>query len=144
LHSISAKLSARQIPVGHSRTGWRPWIERELFEEARELMRLSELKKLPCHKGLETDLHFWKKASARHKTRTRMSYTIYRCPLWHQCKCIKTTSIRVGRGRGTSGILYTWYKAVQGGMYWYEPVRTLLDTRRYEKPQNGTYPYVLT
>ncbi len=25
----------------------------------------------------------------------------------------------------------------QDGMYWYEPVRTLLDTRPYEKPQNG-------
>jgi hypothetical protein len=29
-------------------------------------------------------------------------------------------------------------------MYWYEPVRTLLDTRPYEKPQNGTYQYVPT
>ncbi len=48
--------------------------------------------------------------------------------------------------RTKSGILYrstlTWYKAVQDGMYWYEPVRTLLDTRPYEKPQNGTYQYV--
>ena len=44
----------------------------------------------------------------------------------------------------TSGILYTWYKAVQGGMYWYVPVRTLLDTWPYEKPQNGTYQYVPT
>ncbi len=26
--------------------------------------------------------------------------------------------------RQTSGILYPWYKAVQGGLYWYEPVRT--------------------
>ena len=32
-------------------------IERELFEEARELMHLSGLKKLPGHKGLDTDLH---------------------------------------------------------------------------------------
>jgi hypothetical protein len=32
-------------------------IERELFEEARELMHLPGLKKLPCHKGLDTDLH---------------------------------------------------------------------------------------
>ncbi len=44
----------------------------------------------------------------------------------------------------TSGILYPWYMAVQGGMYWYEPVRTLVDTRRYQKPQNGTYQYILT
>ncbi len=44
----------------------------------------------------------------------------------------------------SSGILYTWYKAVQDGMYWYKPVRTLLDTRPYEKPQNGTYQYVPT
>ena len=34
--------------------------------------------------------------------------------------------------------------AVQDGMYRYEPVRTLLATWRYEKPQNGTYQYVLT
>ena len=32
-------------------------IERELFEEARKLMHLSGLKKLPGHKGLDTDLH---------------------------------------------------------------------------------------
>jgi hypothetical protein len=47
--------------------------------------------------------------------------------------------IIVPRFADSPGILYTWYKAVQGGMYWYEPVRTLLDTRPYEKPQNGTY-----
>jgi hypothetical protein len=44
----------------------------------------------------------------------------------------------------TSGILYTWYKAVQDGMYWYEPVRTLLDIRPNKKPQNGTYQYLPT
>ena len=43
-----------------------------------------------------------------------------------------------------SGILYPWYKVVQGGMYWYEPVRTLVDTRPYKKPQIGTRQYVLT
>jgi hypothetical protein len=73
-------------------------IEHELFEEARELMHLSGLKKLPGHKGLDTDLHLWKKASAGHKTQSGMSYTIYRCPLRHRCKCMKT--IRVGRGNG--------------------------------------------
>jgi hypothetical protein len=61
-------------------------------------MHLSGLKKLASHKGLDTDLHLWKKASAGHKTRTGMSYTIYRCPLRHWCKCMKI--IRVGRGRG--------------------------------------------
>ncbi len=59
-------------------------IERGLFEEARELMHLSGLKKLPGHEGLDTDLHMWKKASAGHKTQTGMSYTIYRCPLQYQ------------------------------------------------------------
>jgi len=44
----------------------------------------------------------------------------------------------------TSGILYTWYKTVHDGMYWYVPVRTLLGTWWYEKPQNGTYQYVPT
>ena len=43
-----------------------------------------------------------------------------------------------------SGILYPWYKVVQDGMYWYEPVRTLVDTRPYKKPQIGTRQYVLT
>ena len=42
----------------------------------------------------------------------------------------------------TSGILYPWYKVVQDGMYWYEPVRTLVDTRPYKKPQIGTKQYV--
>ena len=37
-------------------------IERELLVEERELMHLSGLKNL--HKGLDTDLHVWKKASA--------------------------------------------------------------------------------
>ena len=41
----------------------------------------------------------------------------------------------------TSGILYPWYKAVQGGTYWYVPVHPLLDTRRYKKRQNCTYQY---
>jgi hypothetical protein len=73
-------------------------IEHELFEVARELMHLSGLKKLPGHKGLDADLHLWKKASAGQKTRTGMSYTIYRYPLLHWCKCMKT--ICVGRGEG--------------------------------------------
>ena len=42
----------------------------------------------------------------------------------------------------TSGILYPWYEAVQGGTYWYVPVHPLLDTRRYEKCQNCTYQYI--
>jgi hypothetical protein len=33
--------------------------------------------------------------------------------------------------------------AVQGGMYWYELICTLLATWMYQKPQNGTYQYVL-
>ena len=42
----------------------------------------------------------------------------------------------------SSGILYPWYEAVQGGTYWYIPVHPLLDTRRYEKCQNCTYQYI--
>ncbi len=38
-------------------------IERELFEEVRELIHLSGLKKLPGHKVFDTDLHLSKKAS---------------------------------------------------------------------------------
>ena len=49
-----------------------------------------------------------------------------------------------GESRSSSGILYPWYKVVQDGMYWYEPVRTLVDTRPYKKPQIGTRQYVLT
>ncbi len=71
-------------------------LERELFEEARQLMHLSGLKKLPGHKGLDNDLHLWKKASTWHKTWTGMLYTICSCPLRHWCKCMKT--IRVRRG----------------------------------------------
>ncbi len=37
-------------------------IENQLFEEARQLMQLSWLKKLPGHKGLSTDLHLWKRS----------------------------------------------------------------------------------
>jgi hypothetical protein len=56
-------------------------IERELFEEALQLMHLSGLKKLSGHKGLDTDLHLWKKASAWHKTRTgiRTSFITVLC-----------------------------------------------------------------
>jgi hypothetical protein len=67
-----------------------------------------------------------------------LSYTVASYNSW----C--TEYIWVYARTNTSGILYTWYKAVQDGMYWYEPVRTLLDTRPYEKPQNGTYQYVPT
>jgi hypothetical protein len=57
-------------------------IERELFEEARELMHLSGLKKLPCHKGPDTDLHLWKKASApgiRHELVWRTPFIAVLC-----------------------------------------------------------------
>jgi hypothetical protein len=56
----------------------------------------------------------------------------------------KHVHTRLNDVRTSSGILYTWYKAVHDGMYWYVPVRTLLGTWRYEKPQNGTYQYVPT
>ena len=42
-----------------------------------------------------------------------------------------------------SGIQYPWYKAVQGGTYWYAPVRTYVNTRWYKKSQNCTYQYIL-
>ena len=42
----------------------------------------------------------------------------------------------------SSGILYPWYKAVQGGTYGYVPVHPLLDTRRYKKSQNCTDWYI--
>ncbi len=74
-------------------------IEIQLFEEARELMQFSGLKKLPGHKGLSNDLHLWKKAGGDHATRAGISYTIYRCPMRHQCDCKCT--IRVGRGVGS-------------------------------------------
>jgi hypothetical protein len=44
---------------------------------------------------------------------------------------------RTGASSGAPRILYTWYMAVQDGMYHYEPVRTLLATWRYEKHQSG-------
>ncbi len=37
-------------------------IDREILEHARLLMHLSRLKKLPCHKSLDTNLYLWKKA----------------------------------------------------------------------------------
>ncbi len=74
-------------------------IENQLFEEARKLMQLSRLKKLPCQKGLSTDLHLWKKAGGDHTARAGITYTIYRCPMRHQCDCKCT--IRVGRGVGS-------------------------------------------
>jgi hypothetical protein len=60
-------------------------------------------------------------------------------------QCGNNDASESGNASGdASGILYTWYKAVQDGMYWYEPVSTLLDTRQYEKPQNGTDQYTPT
>ncbi len=58
---------------------------------------------------------------------------------YSSCDIIRVTGIWIHLELESE--LYTWYKAVQGGMYWYEPVRTLLDTVAwpYEKPQNGTY-----
>jgi hypothetical protein len=57
-----------------------------------------------------------------------------RGPGWHTGCHVSTPE--------TSGIL--WYMVVQDSMYQYEPVRTLLATWQYEKPQNGKYQYVLT
>jgi hypothetical protein len=73
-------------------------IENQLFVEARDLMQLSRLKKLPGHKGLSTDLHLWKRAGRDHTTRAGMTYTIFCCPMSHQCDCKCTIS--VGRGDG--------------------------------------------
>ncbi len=50
----------------------------------------------PKFQQFHTDLHLGKRASAGHKTRTGMSYTNYRFPMRHRCKCMKTT--HVGRG----------------------------------------------
>jgi hypothetical protein len=74
-------------------------IENQLFEEARELMQLSGLKKIPSHKGLSIDLHLWKRAGGDHTSRAGITYTIYLCPMSHQCDCKCT--IRVGRGVGS-------------------------------------------
>ena len=76
------------------------WIKKtlknQLFEEV-DATFLTE--KLPWHKGVSTDLHLWKKAGRDHTTRAGIIYTIYRCPMRHQCDCKCT--IRVGRGVGS-------------------------------------------
>jgi hypothetical protein len=74
-------------------------IENELLVEAHELMQISRLKKLSGHKGLETELHLWKRAGGDHATRAGITYTIYLCPMSHQCDC--NCTIRVGRGVGS-------------------------------------------
>jgi len=76
-------------------------IENQLFEEARELMQLSRLKKLPGHKGLSNDLYLWKRAGDDHTTRAGITYTIYRCPMRHQCDCNCIIGVRSGNGRLT-------------------------------------------
>jgi hypothetical protein len=76
-------------------------IENQLFEEARQLMQLSRLKKLPGHKGLSNDLHLWKRAGSDHTTRAGITYTIYRCPMRHQCDCKCIIGVRRGNGRLT-------------------------------------------
>ncbi len=82
-------------------------IENQLFEEARQLMQLSWLKKLPCHKGLSTDLHLWKRAGGDHITRAGITYTIYRCPMRHQrdCKCTILVGTRERKWKLDSGPL---------------------------------------
>ena len=69
-------------------------IERELFEEARALMHLSGLRKLPGHRGLDSDFAMWKKAN--HHSSRDVDHVVYRCPMRHRCKC--KCSIRVSRG----------------------------------------------
>ncbi len=62
-------------------------IEREILEQARHLMHLSGLKKLPAevpsHKSLQTDLYLWKKASKHTLSGVRyyndMSFTYVLC-----------------------------------------------------------------
>jgi hypothetical protein len=65
----------------------------------------------------------------------------YNTIAWYEV--VRTGSYQVRTTVQTSGILYPLYKVVQDGMYWYEPVRTLVDTRPYKKPPIGTRQYVL-
>ncbi len=62
-------------------------IELAMFEEAGKLMSLSGLKKLPGHKGLDTDLALWKRSGKPYTTKDGITYVPYRCPMRHRCKC---------------------------------------------------------
>ena len=72
-------------------------IDRQLFEHARHLMHLSGLKKLPGHKGKDSDLALWKKWTQHTSRKTGVTYILYRCPLHYRCNC--KCSIRVVIGQ---------------------------------------------
>jgi hypothetical protein len=61
-------------------------VEQDFLEQARHLMHLSGLKKLPCHKSLQTNLDLWKRAGG-HTSRC-VQVTLYLCPLRNRCKCM--------------------------------------------------------
>ena len=50
-------------------------------------MSLSELKKLPVHKCLDTDLALWKRSGKQYTTKHGITYVPYRCLMRHRCKC---------------------------------------------------------
>ncbi len=52
-------------------------IQLEIFEHAKRFMHLSGLKKLPVHKGLDTDHHLWEKAGAHWHTSHGVTYILY-------------------------------------------------------------------
>jgi hypothetical protein len=52
-------------------------IARKIFENAKRLMHLSGLKKLPGHKVLDKDLYPWKKACAHTSRGVNLNYVLY-------------------------------------------------------------------
>jgi hypothetical protein len=63
-------------------------IEREFFDLARHLMHLSGLKKLPCHKGLDTNLLLWKKAGVHTLCCVKYVLRLYLCQMRNRCRCM--------------------------------------------------------
>ncbi len=70
------------------------YIERELFELARDWMSQSKLKKLPGHQAKPTDVSLWKQFREYKSKKGSIFVRLFRCPLLHRCKA----GIRITEG----------------------------------------------
>jgi hypothetical protein len=63
-------------------------IQHEVYTEMKKFMHVSGLKKTPCHKQKETDIHLWKQYSKAYRNYKTCDWTRpFQCPLHNRCGC---------------------------------------------------------
>jgi hypothetical protein len=74
--------------TGETASQQQEYIDRELFELARDFMSSSGLKKVHGHVGKETDLALWKLHREYWRGGKRHHIRVFHCPMAYRCKCV--------------------------------------------------------